>query len=217
MRALAIALSLCFAIPAFADEPAADDMIARGHYARGAAAYDAGHYEEALHEFEDAHAAKPLPAFDYNIARCEDRLGHKTEAVVAYDRYLAVAGTAENAAEVRERVAILHHELAEIPAGAQLSEPVAAVTVSAKPRLRRWIVPGTVGGSALALGVIGAGLLGSAASSYRGLASSCSPRCSPGAWSGIPGREHAGEALLGVAAVGAAVDLALVILAVRQK
>jgi tetratricopeptide (TPR) repeat protein len=201
---LAFALLLALVVPVHADE-----ILARDHFERGVAAYDEGRYDDALHEFEAARDADPLPAFDYNIARCADRLGHKTEAIAAYEHYLVVEPSADNIAKVRERLVTLRQELVL---------PTPTVTVSAlRSPIRRWSIPGVVGGSALVVGSIGASLLGSAASNYHGLESSCSPKCAPSTWSTIPAREHAGEVLLGVAAVTALVDIALIVRAARKK
>ena len=51
-----------------------DTEIAKRHFAAGSAAYGAGDYRRALREFEEARLARPMAAFDYNIARCLDRL-----------------------------------------------------------------------------------------------------------------------------------------------
>lgn len=210
MRTIAFVLSVFISAPAFAQSP--EDMIARGHYARGATAYDEGHYDEALREFEAAHAAEPLPAFDYNVARCLDRLGRRAEALAAYERYILVAPKADNLAEVSERVALLTHELAEVQ-----PRPALVFQLPSRPSPRRWIVPGALGGGALFFVAVGAGLLGSASASYHDLSSTCAPSCAPSLWSGLPAREHAGEALLGVAAVAAVVDVALIVRAARRK
>ncbi len=203
---------------AYADAQDPDDLIARGHYARGAVSYEAGHYAEALAEFEAAHQAKALPAFDYNIASCLDRLGRKGDALAAFERYLKVASDAANAAAVRERVALLRHELQE--AKPEVVVPQIAVTAAPTPeapRARRYIVPGTVGGGALVFAAIGAGLLGSASVGYHDLSSSCSTGCPPSSWSSLPAREHAGEALLGIAGAVAIVDVVLWVRAARRK
>lgn len=203
-----LALLFMLSGTAFAEEGGDPDaLIARGHYARGAASYDAGHYAEALVEFEAAHQAKALPAFDYNIAKCLDRLGRRSEALAAYERYLKVASDVEeNVAAVREHTALLRHELQE-------------VVVSATPpeRRPRYTVPGAVAGGALVFAAIGAGLLGSASAGYHDLSSSCSPSCTPSSWSSLPAREHAGEVLLGIAGAVAVVDIVLWVRAARRK
>src|SRR5207248_613612 len=89
-----------------------DTEIAQQLIAEGAAAYDAHDYPRALARFEAARHMKPLAAFDYNIARCHDRLGHAAEAVAAYERYVAQKPDAPDSVEVRERIAVLRARLA---------------------------------------------------------------------------------------------------------
>ena len=221
-RTLAFGLVLTFASPLFAQEapPAPADLIARGHYARGAEAYKDNRYEDALREFQAAHAAEPLPALYYNIARCFDRLDRKSEALTAYRRFLSRLPNDPQAAEVQGRIAQLQHELAaEAVAFVPPTVLVSAPTAPPPPRAtsHRWVAPGIVGGLALAFAATGAGLLGSSEASYHSLASSCSPACAPSSWSNLAAKDHAGEALLGVAAVGLAVDVALLVRAARRK
>lgn len=84
-----------------------DDEIARKHFARGLAQYDAGAYESALVEFRAAYTAKPAPEFQFNIARCLDRLEQWQAAADAYASYLAGKPSASDAAEVRQRIEVL--------------------------------------------------------------------------------------------------------------
>jgi tetratricopeptide (TPR) repeat protein len=210
---------------AFADMPPVpdDNALARGHHVRGAEAYAAGRYEEALVEFEAAHHVRPMPAFDYNIAKCLDRLNRRAEAVEAYGKYLRNAPPDDNTtAETRARIEKLEHEIHDAekpPARAAPPAPSAvvfSVTLPPRPSPRRFILPGAVGGGALALAAVGAGLLGSTASAYGSLDGSCSPNCSTGSWASLPAREHAGEALLGIAGAVAVVDVVLWVRAMKR-
>ena len=218
-RTLAFGLALTFTTPTLAQEapPAPDNLIARGHYARGAEAYKDNRYEEALHEFQAAHAAEPLPAFDYNIARCYDRLGRKPEALAAYQRFITTVPDDSHAVEVRERLAHLQRELAEQPTPVTTTVALPAPPPPPRANPHRWVAPGIVGGLTLAFAATGAGLLGSSEVTYHNLASSCSPTCAPSSWSNLAAKDHAGEALLGIAAVGLAVDVVLLVRAARRK
>jgi tetratricopeptide (TPR) repeat protein len=228
-----LALLLLLPSLAFADiPPVPDDTLARGHYVRGAEAYNAGRYEEALVEFEAAHHVRPMSAFDYNIAKCLDRLNRRAEAVEAYGKYLRNAPPDDTAAETRARIEKLQHEIrdAEKPPAPAIvpaivapvitppapSAVVFSVTLPPRPSPRRFILPGAVGGGALALAAIGAGLLGSTASAYGSLDGSCAPNCSTGSWASLPAREHAGEALLGIAGAVAIVDVVLWVRAMKR-
>src|SRR5579871_2108330 len=87
--------------------------IARGHFRRGTAAYDAGQFDKAIVEFEAARAVKPLSAFDYNIGRCYERLGKLREAVIAYRRWLRANESDPTAAEVDAHVQDLERAIAQ--------------------------------------------------------------------------------------------------------
>ena len=183
----------------------ADEQIARGFFARGVVAYNAGHYADALVEFEAAARAKSSPAFDFNIARCHDRLNHAHEAQLAYERYLRGATDATDAREVRERLAVLRAEVATV-------RPQSARHAS------RYLTPAVAvaGGVALLAGV-GGSLLGTAGADFRALQGACAPSCPAFTWSSLPAREHAGEALLGVAGALAVVDVVLFVLHARYR
>lgn len=196
MRFTFTLILLLFSAAAFADE----QEIARDHYDRGAALYDATRYESALHEFETAYTQEPRPALVFNIARCLDRLGRRTEAAAAYERFIENAPDATSAASARARLDAIR--VIVQPA------PVVLLTPITPPRRRsHYLGPGILLGGALAIGAIGAGLTGSALVSYHSLSDACSPNCNPAAWSSLPPREHAGEALLGVAAAAVVADV----------
>src|SRR5205085_2221287 len=77
-RAFLVLVVLALSLPATTvarpeiDDP--DTEVAKRQFKKGSALYMEGKYEEALVAFESAKLAKPLPAFDYNIALCFDRL-----------------------------------------------------------------------------------------------------------------------------------------------
>lgn len=205
MRFLVLLCSL-LALPAHADE-------ARDHFEHGAVLYAATRYDAALHEFESAHAIQPMPAFVFNIARCLDRLDRRSEAVAAYERFLAASPDPANASVARERVAALTPP-------PTITAPVTPIALVQEPKpkpRRRFVLPGAVGGGAVLLAGIGAGLLGSAVSSFHGLEGSCAPTCSTDAWGGVQARERAGEVLLGVAGAVAVADVVLFVLEIKGR
>lgn len=196
------------------DAPSRSGTSAREHYARGAALYDATRYEAALREFEEAQSEEPRTELVFDIARCLDRLGRREEARAAYEKYLASSPDASNADEVRGRLVAL----TEIKVAKPVL-PLTPVTPAALPSTKRhrYLGPGLLGGSALIVGAVGAGLLGSALTSYNSLSSACAPNCSSNAWVNLPAREHAGEALLGIAAVAVVADVVWFVVASRRK
>jgi tetratricopeptide (TPR) repeat protein len=148
---------ICFILLLLPSVALADDVdneIARRHFEAGRVYYASGDYLHALEEFEAARKVAPLPAFEFNVGRCHDRLEHPAEAVAAYERYLAAAPDAADAPEVRTRVQLLKQRThpAPLPAAAL---PAAAPTE--KPR-RRWVLGVSLGVTAAVLAAVAIGL-----------------------------------------------------------
>jgi tetratricopeptide (TPR) repeat protein len=90
------------------DDP--DTEAARRHFQAGAEAYEAGDYQRALREFQTGKLIKATPGFDFNIARCYERLEQYPEALTAYEAYLRANPDEDDKGTValsRERVAVL--------------------------------------------------------------------------------------------------------------
>ena len=118
MRATA-ALCTCLAlIAALGNRPqawAADDdgaalLRARARFVDGEKLYALGRFEEALPEYEAAYNAAPLPEFLFNIGQCHRNLGHHTEAIFAFKKFLREKPTADNQAAVQALIAELESE-----------------------------------------------------------------------------------------------------------
>jgi tetratricopeptide (TPR) repeat protein len=212
----ALWLCLCLARAAGAQvslDP--DTEIARRHFEAGRLQYEASDYEGALREFEAARKVRNLPAFDYNIARCLDRLERPAEAIAAYERYLAASGETPDVFEVRERVRVLKERIAP-PSETATPPPIAKPPPHSS---RRWIAPGVTTGVTLALAVTGAGLLGSVKIDYDRMLtgpSACRP-CSDAQVSPLRVRADAGYVVLGVSGALAVVDVILWVRAARQR
>jgi hypothetical protein len=113
-RLFALLIVSLLALPArAADDP--DTEVARRHFNQGRVFYDAGDYTSALREFELARRARPAPAFDYDIGRCNDRLERYPEAIVAYERYVSAKPPPPDADEVRARIVALKERVAASP------------------------------------------------------------------------------------------------------
>ena len=143
-----------------------DTEIARRHFERGTELYGVGRYAEAVGEFESARRAKPLPAFDFNIARAHDRMEHAREAIDAYERYLAAVPNAPDAGEVRARIAVLRGRLGTTPSTIALEAPR---PLPPRRRMLTWALGGT--GAALLVGSLAAGLVAHAR--YGALSGEC--------------------------------------------
>ena len=96
-------LSLLFAArPALADDPAT--RAARRHFDRGEKLFALGKFDDALHEYQEAFDAKPLPDFLFNIGQCYRNLGDYDQAIFSYKKYLSLAPDAPNKDAVQQLI-----------------------------------------------------------------------------------------------------------------
>ena len=200
-------------------EPRSTDVageVARSHFRAGEILYEAGRYQDAIVEFQAAYKAKHLAAFDFNIARCEERMQHYELAIAAYERFLATSPV--DAVEIRSKLDELKLKQNQTVAARSATGIVIPLGVepTAVRNQRKWIAPTAVGIGAVLVGAIGAGLLGSSASDFRGLQTSCAPSCSPAQSASLILREQSGEALLAIAGALAVADVVLWILEARR-
>ena len=108
-----------------------DTESARRHFHRGAELYEGERYADAVREFETAKRIKSAPAFEFNIARCRDRLEEWGSAADGYERYLFEVPNAPERDELRARIA-------ELRARAGTVVPSGAAITSEAPRKTRW-------------------------------------------------------------------------------
>jgi tetratricopeptide (TPR) repeat protein len=137
--------------------------VAKLRFSLGDLLYKADRYGEAVIEFEAARKLRPSPNFDYNIARCYERMKDWDAAVAAYERYLAWTPTPLDAD------AILDH-LNELKPVRDAAAGHRARTVAQSPADGRSVAPSRrariVGGILAGLGVaslaagVGFGLVG---------------------------------------------------------
>jgi hypothetical protein len=90
-RALLLATALLLARAADADPD--PDSEARRLFDVGNKAYDAGRYEDALKDYQQAFALVPRPNLLFNIAKTFQQLGDETDAWAAYHDFLDNAET----------------------------------------------------------------------------------------------------------------------------
>jgi tetratricopeptide (TPR) repeat protein len=97
------------------DEAAAEQRRtqAKAKYERGADAYAAGRYKDAVALFLAADKLSPSAPLSFNIARAEERLGDSAGALRWYRDYLRRSPNVQNAAEVRAAIAALASTLAK--------------------------------------------------------------------------------------------------------
>ncbi len=183
-----------------------DSEVARKHFDRGSELYSELKYEQAIVEFQAANEAKPHPDFDYNIARCFDRLGDWPHALDYYRRYLAVSPKSD---DVRARVAELQTRLERLVPSP--SPETAVVTPPPRPwRLRLAAI--TVGAAGIAALAGAGGFYGSVEAdlpSRRDYCRSLPRQCVPSEWADLQARTNASYALWAVGGALVAADIVL--------
>jgi tetratricopeptide (TPR) repeat protein len=106
--------------PAHAADPP-EEIVAREHYDKGQAAFQAGRYAEASREFEAGYELSRRPAFLLNMAHAERRQGELRKARERYRRYLLV----DPESNVRGAVESVLEEI-ERALAAEVAEPATA-------------------------------------------------------------------------------------------
>jgi tetratricopeptide (TPR) repeat protein len=187
-----------------------DTDATRRHFNAGQAAYGKQRYPEAIAEFEAARAITPLPAFDYNIARCYERLERWHDAADSYARFVAALPSDPESAALRERIATLR---------ARPQSPLGAPPPSSRrPVIGAAVVAVVAVG--LAAGAVGAELAPLA--DFNRTTTSCNMQCDPngsllrGLHDEITRAQIAAGVLGGLAAVAAIIDVVLWVKARRR-
>lgn len=86
------------------------DDVCKGHYDSARNLSQAEQYEAALVEYQRAYARKPAPWLLINIGRMQQKMGRDEEAMVSFDRYLALDN---QSADLRPRVQSYRMEVAQ--------------------------------------------------------------------------------------------------------
>jgi hypothetical protein len=109
---------------ASADEQASEG--ARIHVRAGTEYFTEGRFEDALHEMEAARRLYPVPALEYNVAQCLERLGRYEDAMAAYRRYLDGTAAPGDREEVDANIRYLERRAREArdAAAAKPPEPI---------------------------------------------------------------------------------------------
>jgi tetratricopeptide (TPR) repeat protein len=69
-----------------------DEQVARAQFVAGQSFYDQANYSDALKSFSEAYRFSNRPALLYNMALCQERLGHLQEAVNLLEKFAALTG-----------------------------------------------------------------------------------------------------------------------------
>lgn len=221
--ACSVALPLAFAAPAQAEGPPAAEpnrgqmAAAKKFFDRGQALYKEGKYDAAWVEFSSAYEIAPLPDLVYNLARCEEQMGRKRDAIQHYNEFLRLSPNDRDADNIRNTVTRLELEAtgatARIkPKGVQ-SQPTAAPPKS--PSKLPVLYSLVTGGAAVAFLVIGGASLGVASSRYGSLSGSCAPSCTDEQVATVRTPANVGYAFLTLGALAGVATAVLVPLELR--
>ncbi len=99
---------ILLSVPGAAGAQGSEELIRSQAHANAAAAlFRQGSYAAALGELTEANDLVPAPIYLFNIARCHEEMGHLTDAVEQYERFLAVAEDERRKERARRTVARL--------------------------------------------------------------------------------------------------------------
>lgn len=107
-------------------EESLEEEQARAHFQAGSLAFSRGRFEDALVEFEKAHALSQRPKLLYNIAVAADRLRRDERALEAFQLYLQQVPDAAERAEVEARIVVLRDAVQRASAERATRETTAA-------------------------------------------------------------------------------------------
>jgi len=180
MRLFAAVLLICAFtanVRAEGDDSAAR-QAAREHYRKGSVAYELGHYDVAVSEYEAAYQAFNEPTLLYNLGQAHRLAKHFADALHFYRMYLIKVPDAANRAEVEAKIGSLQAALAQAPAPPVVPKRAAATdpTPTAAPTTKAEEAPAasapppvatedrakarTLKVSGLVVGIVGLGLVG---------------------------------------------------------
>jgi tetratricopeptide (TPR) repeat protein len=105
------ALLASFAVARPAQAQTKGKQSAESHYNKGMTAYNLGHFQEAIEEFEKAYEIRSEPIFLYNIAQSHRQNGNPQRAIFFYRRYVDADPNSKKRPEVEKRIADMQSEL----------------------------------------------------------------------------------------------------------
>lgn len=140
------ALMAAFAVARPAHAEAKGKQAAESHYNKGMTAYNLGHFQDAVEEFEKAYEIKAEPIFLYNIAQSHRQSGNPQRAIFFYRRYVDADPSSKKRAEVEKRIADMQSELdaqkeREAAAAAAAAPPPVVVPQPVTPQAAPVVVP----------------------------------------------------------------------------
>jgi tetratricopeptide (TPR) repeat protein len=201
--------SLLIVSAATAAEPP-EIEIARGHFRRGAAHYQAARFRDAAAEFELARRELPLAELDYDLGRCYEALDQLDDALAAYRRFREHAPSSATTSIAREEV---DQRISLLEAASPAARERRSRLERAGKARRTWrvLAPTAATFAAIALGAgVASGVLYARTRSLRdGLEAGCPPVCDPGLYDRAVAARTASLVTFGVALGATAIDVAL--------
>jgi hypothetical protein len=218
----------------WAQSAAANRQHAKELFREGVDAYDQGHYDTALTQFQKAHALSHSPSLYFNMAACEEHLDHFHSAAVLLRQYLLEKPAATDRGNVELRIQSLEEreqqqrKVAE-PAPPPLTPPPAVVAPAPivatppepaaehrKPRLKyTWVLLGVTA----AAGVAAIGVGAYTVVHHDDLKQGCGATadgCSASQVSGLKSTAIATDVLIGVTAAAAVATVIVGVLESRR-
>lgn len=164
---LVVASALVPVAPADAQVAAGPrDEEARGLFLAGRAAFDDARFPEALEHFERSYALSGRLELLYNIGLAAERTGDSEKAMRTFERFVVERPDAPQAADARERLAVLERaaevrgprRAAATTALARATAPPSVVPERERPSGGGSLAPWLIGGGGLVVTVTGAAL-----------------------------------------------------------
>jgi tetratricopeptide (TPR) repeat protein len=144
------------------DEPPPDEdpNYARAveAYRLGTELYNAAKFEEALAAFQEAATLYASPDFQFNIAKCYERLGKYEDAIRSYELYLRTAEDSGDTAVIEASIADLQRRIKERDAAAEAANKPDPVPTGPKNPGKKLVLTGGVLLGVGALVALGGGL-----------------------------------------------------------
>ena len=97
-------LSICLLLALSSNASAGERARSKRAFEEAERRYNLGEFEAALALFREAYDAAPLPDLLFNIAQCHRNLGHTTEAIFFFERFLEQRPNTGDADQIRALV-----------------------------------------------------------------------------------------------------------------
>jgi len=232
--AAATVVLMLMASNGWAQTAAANRTRAKELFRDGVDAYDQGRYDQALTQFQKAHALSHSASLYFNMAACEEHLDHFHSAAVLLRQYLLEKPAANDRGNVEMRIQSLEdretqRRTPEPPPPEKVTPPPAVVAPAPivampgnkpadkpKPKLKyTWVLLGVTGAAAIAAVGVGAYTVVHHDDLKKGCGATMAG-CSAAQVSGLKSTAVATDVLIGVAAAAAVATVIVGVVEARR-